>query len=156
VNVATEKQKIQSKTGRFIARLLSYFASDTRSYDGSGNNILHQSWGKVGEALQRLAPAAYADSTSTPAGANRPSARLISNTLSDQTEDVRNSRNMSDWVYAWGQFVDHDIDLTTQGTDAFDISGTQRRPVLRPGKHWHAGDPALSIQLRPGKNDLGK
>ena len=25
---------------------------------------------------------------------------------------------MSDWVYAWGQFIDHDLDLTSGGTGA--------------------------------------
>jgi hypothetical protein len=33
---------------------------------------------------------------------------------------------MSDWVYAWGQFIDHDIDLTTGG------AGTQFQPANIP------------------------
>jgi hypothetical protein len=28
---------------------------------------------------------------------------------------------MSDWVYGWSQFIDHDLDLTTTGDTAFDI-----------------------------------
>jgi hypothetical protein len=79
-----------------------------------------------------MAPAAYADSVSSPAGANRPSARVISNTLADQTTDIRNSRNMSDWVYAWGQFIDHDMDLTTQGSDSFDIAVPKGDPYFDP------------------------
>src|SRR5262249_23491112 len=51
---------------------------------------------------------------------NRPSPRLISDVLvSDSTGGgLPNSRFMSDWVYAWGQFIDHDIDLTTGGVGA--------------------------------------
>ena len=80
----------------------------------------------------RFASAAYGDSLATPAGANRPSARFISNTVSDQTADLRNARNLSDWIYGWGQFVDHDLDLTTTGDVAFDISVPAGDPFFDP------------------------
>jgi hypothetical protein len=67
-----------------------------------------------------VAPAQYGDGISTLAGANRPSPRLISTTIATDSTDggLPNNRFMSDWVYAWGQFIDHDIDLTTAGTGA--------------------------------------
>ncbi|MCX5659996.1 MAG: peroxidase [Planctomycetota bacterium] len=83
------------------------------SINGTGNNVDHPEWGSVGVDLIRTAPAAYADGASTPAGADRPSARAISNALAAQGESIPNDRDMSDYVYAWGQFLDHDLDLTT-------------------------------------------
>ena len=80
------------------------------SVDGTGNNIAHPTWGAAGTTLMRLAPAKYGDGISTPAGASRPSARVVSNALSAQTADEENARHMSDFVYVWGQFLDHDID----------------------------------------------
>ncbi len=44
-----------------------------RSIDGTGNNLAHPTWGTAGTDLIRIAPA----------GADRPSARVISNALSD-------------------------------------------------------------------------
>src|SRR5207248_3356431 len=92
-----------------------------RSADGTVNNLAHPDWGAAGSDLLRLAPAAYADGVSTPAGANRPGARVISNALSDQTdpnnpsEDLNtvNHKSLSDYSYVFGQFLDHDLDLTT-------------------------------------------
>ena len=51
-------------------------AFDVRSIDGTGNNLAHPDWGSAGVDLLRIAPAAYADGVSTPAGADRPSARV--------------------------------------------------------------------------------
>src|SRR5437016_335427 len=93
-------------------------ASVLYSYDGTGNNLAHANWGSVGADLLRTAPAQYADGVSALAGTNRPSARLISDILVTDTTDgkVPNIRFLSDWIYAWGQFIDHDIDLTSNGT----------------------------------------
>ncbi len=90
------------------------------SIDGTGNNPLHTDWGSVGQDLLRTAPAQYGNGVDTLAGANRPSARLISDVVVTDATDggLPNSRLMSDWVYAWGQFIDHDIDLTSGGTGA--------------------------------------
>ena len=45
---------------------------------------------------------------------------------------LRNPRNLSDWIYGWGQFVDHDLDLTTTGDVAFDISVPAGDPFFDP------------------------
>ena len=88
-------------------------SADVRSIDGSGNNLVHTDWGSAGTDLLRFAPAAYADGISTPAGDDRPSARVVSNTIAAQgDEDLPNDRFTSDMLYVWGQFLDHDIDLT--------------------------------------------
>jgi hypothetical protein len=72
---------------------------------------------------------------SDPAGQGRPGAREISNTvcaLDDGEDRRRNDRFMSDWVYAWGQFVDHDLDLTTTGSTRFDIPVPIGDPFFDP------------------------
>ena len=102
-----------------------------RSIDGTGNNATNADWGSAGTDLIRIAPAAYADGISAPAGSNRPNARLISNVLSDQTDpsdptqDINtvNSKLLSDFIYVFGQFLDHDLDLTTTTSgESFDIA----------------------------------
>src|SRR5205823_2065983 len=75
--------------------------------------------------LLRTAAAGYSDGISSPAGANRPSARAVSNAIATaDPAGTTNNRNLSAFVYAWGQFIDHDIDLTQSATpaDAFNIS----------------------------------
>src|SRR5262245_11194072 len=71
-------------------------ALGVRSIEGTGNNLLHPTWGSAGTDRLRTAPAAYADGHSAPAGSNRPSAREISNVIVDQgDEDVISDRNLS-------------------------------------------------------------
>lgn len=86
--------------------------AENRTYDGSMNNLLNPLWGAAGERLLRIAPAAYADGISAPSGATRPNPRLISNVAISQTTMVPNSHRMTGWVFQWGQFIDHDLDLT--------------------------------------------
>jgi hypothetical protein len=107
-----------------------------RSIDGTGNNLSHLAWGSAGSDLLRMAPAGYADGVSTPAGATRPSARVISNTVADQGgQDIISDRLLSAMVYAWGQFVDHDLDLTPSGTPAepFNVAVPSGDPSFDPG-----------------------
>jgi peroxidase len=67
-------------------------------------------------------------------GSSRPSARAISNALSAQESSIVNDRDLADLVYVWGQFLDHDIDLTESGT-------SESLPISVPaGDTWF--DPA--------------
>ncbi len=106
-----------------------------RSVDGTGNNLAHPDWGSAGVDLLRKAVAAYADglSASVVGSPARPSPRDISNSLVDQgSEDIISDRLMSAMIYAWGQFVDHDIDLTTTGSETFDIAVPAGDPYFDP------------------------
>ncbi|MBI3466775.1 MAG: hypothetical protein HY000_27500, partial [Planctomycetes bacterium] len=88
-----------------------------RTIDGTGNNLDHPDWVSTGIQLLRRGPAAYGDGVSSPAGADRPGAREISNAVAEQPEDeVKNERMLSDFIYSWGQFLDHDLDLTRRAT----------------------------------------
>src|SRR4051812_1100196 len=89
------------------------------SFDGTGHNLAHPTWGSAGVDYLRTPAAAYADGVPTQGGTSRPSARVISNAVDVQSStDDGNDRQMSAFVYAWGQFVDHDLDLTNASTPA--------------------------------------
>jgi len=100
--------------------------------NGYGNNVTHPTWGEAGTDFLRLAPADYADGIYRPAGADRPSARLVSNTIANRTGTVNNNRDMSAWAYAWGQFVDHDLDFTDTGTVPFNVDVPPGDPQFDP------------------------
>lgn len=108
--------------------------SKTYSIDGTGNNLANPAWGSAGVDLLRTAPAAYGDGLNTPAGGNRPSARLISDTVSAQGDvNMPSTSSLSAMAYAWGQFIDHDIDLTpTGGTEEFDVNVPKGDPSFDP------------------------
>src|SRR3989440_5489678 len=115
---------IASRADMEVLELRQLLSAAIRTIDGTGNNVMNPFWGSIGTPLLRMVAPAYADGISAPGGTNRPSARAISNALSAQTDDQRNDRNMSAFVYAWGQFLDHDIDLTpgASPSEAFNIA----------------------------------
>lgn len=99
------------------------FPLEFRTIDGTGNNGANPTWGAAGIELLRLTPVGYADGASAPAGATRESARAVSNVLSAQAVNMPNRWGASDYLWQWGQFLDHDIDETpvTSPGEAFDI-----------------------------------
>lgn len=94
-----------------------------RSSDGTKNNFRNSNLGRSGENLSRQASPAYADGIAAPARPELPSPRLISNTFSNQSESIPDERNLSSYVWTWGQFIDHDLvsTLRQQGTEANSI-----------------------------------
>ena len=120
-----------------IELMPALFPFEIREIDGSNNNPLNPLLGTPGTPFIRLAPADYADGVGSPSGAGRPSAREVSNALAAQTGSFQNSIQASDYLWQWGQFLDHDIDETPVASpaEAFDISVPQ-------GDQWF--DPASS------------
>lgn len=88
------------------------FPAVVRTIDGTGNNPAHPEWGRADIELLRLAGSEYGDGVDTPAGGFRPSARDISNAVMAQAQSRSTAARVSDFLWQWGQFVDHDIDLT--------------------------------------------
>src|SRR5262245_312650 len=79
---------------------------DFRTIDGSNNNLQNPDWGMAGTDLLRIAPPAYDNGYSTPAGQNRLSAREISNGVDVQAPVTKtNDRLLSDFAYIFGQFL---------------------------------------------------
>ena len=81
-----------------------------RTADGSGNNIDNPTWGAADTQFIRLADANYADGVGTIR--QGPNAREISNTISREEQTVESAFMASDLFTFFGQFLDHDIDLT--------------------------------------------
>jgi hypothetical protein len=82
-----------------------------RSIDGSGNNLLHTDMNAVGTDFIRIGTAHFADGISA-MRTDLPNARTISNVVVAGSGDVANKEGLSGMMYAWGQFVDHDLDLS--------------------------------------------
>jgi len=81
-----------------------------RALDGSGNNLRHPDWGKAGTQYQRVAPATYADGIGRMVSG--PSPRYVSNRVfNDVGQNLFSENDISQWGWAWGQFLDHDIGL---------------------------------------------
>ncbi|MDA2921123.1 peroxidase family protein [Desulfobacterota bacterium AH_259_B03_O07] len=83
-----------------------------RSIDGIGNNLEDPEMGAAFTQLLRLVESDYADGISELAGQDRPDTRTVSNAVNAQEESIPNTLRASDYFWQWGQFLDHDIDLT--------------------------------------------
>lgn len=76
---------------------------------------------EAGAPLIRLGDANYSDGVGA-IDADLPNAREISNIVSQQDGDVPNSAGLSDFFWAWGQFIDHDMGLTPAGEGGEEIA----------------------------------
>lgn len=77
-----------------------------RPSDGTSANPDHPDWGATGTELLRLAGSALGPDGEM-AGADRPNSREVSNILSAQTGETANAAGASDFLWIWGQFLDH-------------------------------------------------
>jgi hypothetical protein len=105
-----------------------------RTVDGADNNPFQPDWGATNIPFVRLLVSDYGDGASSPAGADRPSARAVSNAVCAQSEDRPNALAATDMLWQWGQFLDHDIDLTAGSSpaEAFDIAVPLGDPWFDP------------------------
>ena len=94
---------------------------DFRSLDGTGNNLSHHDWGAANSALLRLTSVEYGVGNEgefpamvprTDAAGNTINPRTISNHLFAQDASLLNDRGLTSFTFQWGQFLDHDMDLT--------------------------------------------
>jgi len=106
---------------KYIANKIAYMNPNKLEYrniTGQYNNLKHPTWGVINQQLLRQAPAAYGDGISTPAGASRPSARVISNLIFDEPVPITSPQHASSMLWLFGQFIDHDLDLTPDAEPA--------------------------------------
>jgi hypothetical protein len=95
-------------------------ASGYRPINEVGNNVANPTLGTAGTDLLRVSPVAYADGISSPSLPQDPSARVLSDLLNSQADpnnpgqdlNTVDQQSLSDFGYAFGQFIDHDLDLT--------------------------------------------
>src|ERR1700748_2965303 len=86
------------------------FTTDVRAIDGSNNNVTHPDWGTPGSHLLREASGThYADGISAMARPNGPSARAVSNAVFPQQGLLPSHLGISDYIWTFGQFLDHDF-----------------------------------------------
>jgi peroxidase len=103
----------------------STLATGFRPINEVGNNVANPTEGTAGTDLLRLSPADYADGLNSPSLPNDPGARVVSDLVSNQADaagnDIQtvNQSSLSDFGYVWGQFIDHDMDLTPSGSGQF-------------------------------------
>lgn len=97
-----------------------------RSANGTG--AATDDAGRAGDTLLRLTTPAFGDGISTLAGADRPGAREISNIVMAQDADMPEPGGASDYLWAWGQFLDHDLSLT----EASHAPDAQTAPIPVP------------------------
>ncbi|MGJ8633927.1 MAG: peroxidase family protein [Luteolibacter sp.] len=116
-------------------------AFEFRAIDGYSNNPLDPTLGTPGRPFARFFDADYSDGIESPAGEDRPSAREISNTVAAQEESIPNSRGASDFLWQWGQFLDHDIDQTS---------------TIDPAEEFNITVPSGDIYFDPSSTGTGE
>ena len=105
---------------------LTVFCQENRSYDGKGNNLNEPLWGAAHAELTVKVTPAFSDGFATPARDNGVNPRTISNKIFDQSNEIRDQLGLSDFIWVFGQFIDHDITLVenypfSQTTEAYNI-----------------------------------
>jgi hypothetical protein len=83
-----------------------------RSIDGSDNNLTNPEFNSAGTAFVRTTPADFSDDISAVRDGVNP--RTVSNIVVGEGDAaVANTDGLSGMMYAWGQFIDHDLSLAT-------------------------------------------
>ena len=92
--------------------------TDYRTINGTFNNLNNPDWGSAGINLLRVTEMSYEDGFASPGGQeNRPNPRHVSNLLFSQTESIPERLQLSDYIWVFGQFLDHDLGLTPDGNE---------------------------------------
>ncbi|MEM8836278.1 MAG: peroxidase family protein [Planctomycetota bacterium] len=112
------------------------FPQDIRSIDGLGDNPRNPAFGSVGVEFIRQVDATYASLPGTPRSEadGLPSARAVSNAVVAQVASTPNAARASDYLWQWGQFLDHDVAETPVASpaEAFDIAVPMGDPFFDP------------------------
>ncbi len=118
----------------FLSTALALNAQEYRTITGWGNNVDHPEWGANHSLLQSNTTDAFANGFSTPAAPQRANPRLISNYLMSQPSVLPSTQGLSDYVWVFGQFIDHDITLVfNNSTEFFPITINFPDPIFNPG-----------------------
>jgi Animal haem peroxidase len=100
------------------------------SLNGSSNNLSHPGWGEAGNDYVRLGPARYADGAG--AMVTGPNPRYVSNRVFNSLGvDLFSERNLSQWAWVWGQFVDHTVERAAPGSEEANIPFESSDPLER-------------------------
>ena len=95
-----------------------------RTLDGSANNLAQPAWGAIGAPYLRVAPANDSQPTVNP--------RFVSNRIfNDLGQNLFSERDVSQFGWVWGQFMDHVFGLAQGGTTAANIPASASDPLER-------------------------
>ncbi len=108
--------------------------AENRSFDGTGNNVANPQWGSAGTNFGRMAPVAYVDQISVPDVGGRPNPRSVSVELFQQQASRPNSRQLSGYVYAFGQLLSHDMQHTISGQELVGFTIPSNDDMFFPGQ----------------------
>jgi hypothetical protein len=116
--------------GGAVAEVNPMSALEVQSLDGSGNNQAHPDWGQLGRPYSRVAPANYTDGRSRPP--TGPNSRRVSNRVfNDVNQNIFSERQVTQWAWLWGQFLDHTFGLAQGGTETANIPFNAQDPLER-------------------------
>jgi peroxidase len=138
-------------SGPVIDRVIAVYPNEFRTIDGSKNTGANL--GVAGGTDLRNTTVGYGDGKGTPAGADRKSAREISNIVCAQDGSIPNSVNVSSFVWNWGNIVDHDMILTRVASPAepFNIPVPLCDPIFDPSCK---GNKVLDFQRASATTDV--
>jgi len=104
---------------RVRSEVFSQYSEDLywMTYDGSANNLTDPRFGMRDTALLQVTPISYQDGVTALAvrGPNNPNPRVISNAICKSPSSIPSAAGLTDLVWGFGQFIDHEIDLTKDG-----------------------------------------
>ena len=98
-----------------------------RAIDGTGNSLADPTANAIDTAFIRIGEPVFADADR--GLVDGPNPRLISNVVVGEGDAAQeNPQGLSGMIYAWGQFIDHDINLTADSR-----TGTPIYVTIPPG-----------------------
>uniref|UniRef100_A0A8C9FDW3 Peroxidasin n=1 Tax=Pavo cristatus TaxID=9049 RepID=A0A8C9FDW3_PAVCR len=116
--------RVNGSTGTLGSTLLTALSGAVKksnlTHDGTCNNLQHPMWGASLTAFERLLKSVYENGFNLPRGIEPkrlsngyalPMPRLVSTTLIG-TETITPDEQYTHMLMQWGQFLDHDLDLT--------------------------------------------
>jgi hypothetical protein len=113
-----------------LATIGSASRAEDRAIDGSGNHLSLPQRGAANTPFIRFGYQAqfFGPDGGLPSETQRANARDISNSVFAQASTRPSARNLSNYIWAWGQFLTHDMDLSTTSAGPA-INGTAPIPV---------------------------
>jgi len=130
------------------AQALATAADEERRLDGSGSNPHpdREGWGAAGSVLLRLTPPGWEGHHHTVPGGHKQipywredNPRRISNLVCREDVDIEDPGGRTHWMWAWGQFLDHQLDLTLESEEVVLVEVDPADPYLSDDKQVAIG-----------------
>jgi peroxidase len=108
-NVVGSRTALSSPVGP-VSDPMPTVSTTIRALSGAGNNVEHPDWGKANTQYLRVAAPNYTDGIAEMPGG--PPTRYVSNRIfNDIGQNLFSENDITQWGWAWGQFMDHDFGL---------------------------------------------